>query len=246
MGSICVAHHRWSDAVRAYEAAVDAGGELYDLSRLGKMYNDLSIAHRRLDRLGQARQYAQRAVHLHELLNDRLSVARAETNLALVLVRLGRTAEAGVMLGRALAIFETEGVERGRAHILLALANVGLQREDRAGAWRYAKDAHELAERLGERTTLAEACEVLARIASGGGDDREADRRFREALAILEDLGLHSRLMACHAAYAAELERRGDDRGALEHWKRAVGSVHPELVAREGEALPTHSAHLLA
>ena len=235
VGSISVAQHRWSEAIDAYEAAVAAGGELHDLSRLGKMHNDLSIAYRRLDQLDQARRSAQRSVHMHELLNDRLSVGRAETNLALVLMRLNRLTEAGTRLQRALEIFRAENVERGRAHILLALADFCLRQEEIDEAWEHAQDAHGLAERMDERSTLAEACETLGRIAALRGDGPETERWFRKALSILEDLGLDSRLMSCHAAYARALERRGDFSGALDHWKQAVGSVHPELVVEDAE-----------
>jgi tetratricopeptide (TPR) repeat protein len=231
IGAVSVAQHRWPAAIQAYESAVAAGGALQDLSRMGKMYNDLSIAYRRLDRLEEAQRYAQRSVHVHEMLNDRLSVGRAETNLALVLMRLRQFEGAEVHLQRALAIFEQAQVERGRSHILLALATVHLERQQVGPAAQCAHAGLELADRLDERTSLAEACEILGRIAAVVGDDAEADRRFRRALSTLSALRLPERLMSCHAAYARVLETRGDGDSALKHWKEAIGAVHPELVA---------------
>lgn len=231
IGAISVAQHRWPAAIQAYESAVSAGGALLDLSRMGKMYNDLSIAYRRLDKLDEAQRYAQRAVHVHELLNDRLSIGRAETNLALVLMRLRRFPSAETHLDHALAIFEQESVERGRSHVLLALASVKIERQEIEAAERYAEAGHRLAQKLDERTSLAEANESLGRIAAMKGDWAQSDRRFRTALTVLAGLEMPERLMSCHAAYARALEARGDTENAMVHWKQAVGVVHPELVA---------------
>jgi len=231
IGAISVAQHRWPAAIQAYEAAVAAGGALRDLSRMGKMYNDLSIAYRRLDKLDEAQRYAQRAVHVHELLNDRLSVGRAETNLALVLMRLQQFPGAETHLEHALAIFEHENVERGRSHVLLALASVKVERQQIDAAQGHAEAGHRLAQKLDERSSEAEANEILGRIAAMRGDWPESDRRFGTALSLLSDLQVPERLMSCHAAYARTLEARGDTASAMEHWKQAVGVVHPELVA---------------
>jgi tetratricopeptide (TPR) repeat protein len=239
IGAICVAHHRWPAAIRAYEAAVGAAGALHDLSRLGKMYNDLSIVYRRMDRLSEARRYARRAVHVHEMLNDRLSVGRAETNLALVLARLEQLSGASVHLERALSIFEQENVERGRSHILLAMAEVHLKRGQLDIALESARAAYDLAQRVDERLSLAEASELLGRIAGMEGDGPECDRHFRLALSILNDLAIPERLMSCRAAYARALEARGDTAGALEQWKCAVTAVHPELVSDPGPMVPS-------
>jgi tetratricopeptide (TPR) repeat protein len=230
VGAISVAQHRWPAAIEAYESAVAVGGALQDLSRMGKMYNDLSIAYRRLDKLDEAHRYAHRAVHVHEMLNDRLSVGRAQTNLALVLMRLRQLPSAEAHLERALATFRQENVERGRSHIHLALAAVQMERKELESARRHAETGRQLAQRLDERGSVAEADEILGRVAAMTGDWQESDRRFRGALAMLSGLQMPERLMSCHASYASTLEARGDTAGAVEHWKQAVGVVHPELI----------------
>jgi hypothetical protein len=110
-----------------------------------------------------------------------------------------------------------------------------MERQEIEEAQRHAERAHVLAQKLDERSSMAEASEILGRIAAMRGDWPESDRWFRNALTILSDLEVPERLMSCHAAYAKTLEARGDTLGAMEHWKLAVGVVHPELVA---EAAP--------
>jgi tetratricopeptide (TPR) repeat protein len=134
IGSICVSQHKWHDAIEMYENAVLAGAGLLDMSRLAKMYNDLSIAHRQIGRLTSAVEYAHKAISIHELLSDRLSIGRAETNLALVLMRRGDHDEAGRHLDRALNLFIEADQPRGRAHILLAQAELLRISSDLPGA----------------------------------------------------------------------------------------------------------------
>ena len=242
IGAVCVAQHKWREAVDAYEQAVAAGVGLLDMGRLAKMNNDLSIAYRRLGQLELATGYAHKAVAIHEALNDRLSVARAETNLGLVLLRQGEHTVAASHLDRALAIFVEAGQPRGRAHILLAQAELFLGRRDLDRARDKAEEAAELANQLGEVASVSEAKQILATVAAAEGHHQAADALFAEAINLLENLDLAERLAAVHAAYARILERRGDVAAALKHWRLAVGATHPEaafdseIVSEEGDA----------
>jgi tetratricopeptide (TPR) repeat protein len=228
IGAICVAQHRWQEAIAAYEHAVQAGAGLLDISRLAKMYNDLSIAYRRVGDLAAAADFAVKAVSIHELLNDQLSVGRAETNLALVLMRQGRHASAREHLDRALAIFTAADQPRGRSHILLAQAELMRDTEDFAGARARAAEAAELAGRLNEKASLSEAHQVLGTIAEAQRDTLAADGHFEKSIRVLEAMNLPERLATVHATYARALERRGDVETALRHWRLAVGATHPE------------------
>src|SRR6267143_1912946 len=54
-------------------------------TRIGRrpsmMYGGLSIAYGEIGQLNQSAYYAHRALSIHEMLNDRLSLARSENNL---------------------------------------------------------------------------------------------------------------------------------------------------------------------
>lgn len=229
LGSIHVAHHRWPQAVEFYGQAVEVAGELKDLSRVGKMYNDLGLAYEHLGDFTRSRAYAQKAITIHELLHDRLSVARAENNLGLVLIRQGQPVLAREHLNRSLSICEEIGVEVGKSHVLLSLAELDLIGRDPDGARRRAEEVVELAERSNESATLGEAHQMLGTIAESIGQEGTADREFGAALATLERSGLTDRLVTCRAAYAQVLEDRGDTAGALEQLKLAIASTRADL-----------------
>lgn len=239
IGAISVSQHKWKDAIDAYEKAVEVGGELLDLSRAAKMYNDLSIAYRRMNRLEDARRYAIRAVEVHELLNDHLSVARAETNLALVLLRDSRPQDAEQRLVRALGIFRETNQERGRSNIHLALAEAALTDGRLAEATNQAREAVALAGPLNERTSLADAHELIGRIYAARKDWSGSDREFAAAIGILQDLGIPERLARIHAVYATILEKHGKATKARSHWRKAVEADHPDL-GHELIELPVH------
>lgn len=229
IGAINVSQHRWKAAIEAYDNAVQAGGELLDLSRMAKMYNDLSIAYRSMNRIEEARRSALRAVEIHELLNDRLSIARAETNLALVLLREGRPVEAEHRLVRAIGIFRETKQEHGRSIIHLALSEVALTQGRLDEARSQAREAVPLAQSLNERASLADAHELLGRISAARKDWSDCDREFASAITILEELGVPERLARIHALYANLLERRGKSAKARVHWRHAVEAEHPDL-----------------
>jgi len=228
IGSICVAQHKWHEAIDAYEQAVQAGAGLLDMGRLAKMYNDLSIAYRRIGNLRSAGDFARKSVSIHELLQDRLSIGRAETNWALVLMRQRDIEAASAHLDRALSLFIEADQVRGRAHILLAQAELLRERGSFGEGRAKAEEAAELARGLGEGMTLSEANHVLATIAAEEGKDELADELFKESIGALEQLDVPERLTTAHAAYAQMLERRGDVAGALKHWRKAVAATHPE------------------
>jgi tetratricopeptide (TPR) repeat protein len=236
LGSIHVAHHRWPQAVEYYGQAVEVAGELKDLSRVGKMYNDLGLAYEHLGDLTRSRAYAQKAITIHELLQDRLSVARAENNLGLVLIRQGQPELAREHLNRSLSICDEIGVEVGKSHVLLSLAELDLIGRDPDGARRRVEEALDLAERSNENATLGEGHQMLGSIAESLGQEGVADREFGTAIVTLERSGLTDRLVTCRAAYAQLLETRGDTVGALEQLKLAIAATRADLAAPARES----------
>ena len=221
--------HEWPKAIEYYKQAIQVAGDLKDLSRLGKMYNDLSIAYERLGDLPRARVHSQKAISIHELLQDRMSVARAENNLGMVLIRQGELEQAREHLNRSLRICEESGLELGKVHVLMTLAELELNGGDPGGARRHLDKARELAEKSDEKGSLAHAHQLLGQVAEASGMKAAADQEFNLAISILEHAGLTQRLVSSFAAYAKILEDRGDIGGALEQMKRAVTVTRPDL-----------------
>ena len=229
LGSILVGSHDWPKAIDYYTQAIEVAGELKDLSRLGKMYSDLSIAYERLGDLTRARAHSQKAVTIHELLQDRQSVARAENNLGSVLIRQGELGDAREHLNRSLSICEETGLELGKGHVLLSLAELELSGGDPEGARRHLERAREISERANEMGSLALAHQLMGRVAEETGNKTGADREFRSAISILQRAGMPQRLIGCFAAYSKLLQARGDFQGALEQMRQAVVVTRPDL-----------------
>jgi tetratricopeptide (TPR) repeat protein len=204
-------------------------GEVKDLSRVGKMYNDLGIAYEHLGDLARSRAYAQKAITIHELLHDRLSVARAENNLGLVYMRQGDLDQAREHLNRSLSICDEVGVEVGKSHVLLSLAELDLIGHDPDGARGRVEEALELAKTSNENANLGSGHQLLGRIAESLGQHGAADREFSLAIGFLQGAGLADRLVTCRAKYSELLERRGDTEGALEQLKLAIAATRTDL-----------------
>ena len=230
LGAIHLVLHNWSKAVEYYTEAVEVAGELKDLSRLGKMYGNLGGAYEHLGDLARARSYSQKSIAIHELLNDQLSVARAENNLGLVFMKQGDLDQAREHLDRALQIFDESGVEVGKGHLLLSLAELELNGHDPDGARRYSSMARDIATRHSELGVIGKAHEIMGQAAEMSGKYDIADGEFAAAIAALER-GKHltEHLVACLATYANILEARGDAAGALDLLKRAISVTRPEL-----------------
>jgi tetratricopeptide (TPR) repeat protein/DNA-binding XRE family transcriptional regulator len=225
LGGVHTANHHWEAAIKAYEQAIEAGDVVQDLRRLSIMYSGLSFAYQELDNLQQAAHYAQRAITIQETLNDRISLARTENNLGLMILRAGDRERARPHLERAVQRFEDVGVESGKAAPLLSMAELELAESRPEVAYRFASEALKLATRLSEDTTISDAHVWLGMVAAACGDQRTADTEFAEAIDILERLGFPAeRSRRAYAFYAEILEARGDVNGAVQQLKRALAS----------------------
>jgi tetratricopeptide (TPR) repeat protein len=225
LGSVHATNQDWEAAIDCYERAIAAGEIVQDLRRLSLMYSGLSLAYSEVGQLNQSAYYAQRALAIHETLNDRLSLARSETNLGILLIKRGELTAAGEHLNRGLSLLDEAAVELGKAEGLLGLCELAFTLSQLAEAERFAIDARDLSEKLSEKATMA-ACHMwLGRIAAERGQDAGVDAEFGAATAILEALGASERLSRCHVQYAELLEKRGDLVAANQQLRLALGRL---------------------
>jgi tetratricopeptide (TPR) repeat protein len=191
------------------------------------MYGGLSSAYQELGQIDVAARYATRSVTLLEVLRDRVSLARSENNLGLILMARGDLDAAREHLDRSLELSEEGDLEVGRSHVLLSLCELCLREGNLDQAQTFAREALLLAERLHEESNVAEAHMWLGRIADKLGDHPTSDYEFALAVRGLEQLGTDERLFQCHGIYAEILERRGDVAQAYVHMKKALQASRP-------------------
>ena len=224
LAGLYVLRQEWAKVVELSEHMVEAAGSIYDLRRMADMYSQLSAAYSEMGDLARATTSAQKALVLHDLLRDQLALARAENNLGVALMRLGKLSAAELHLERSLELCEQIGIERGRSHVLLSLGELYLVKGDHGKAVEWVDAAKALTRDLGEQVTLAAAHQLGGAIAAAAGDPDLADREFTAALDLLRTLDQPTRLAGCHAAYAEVLEKRGATELALQHMKQALRS----------------------
>jgi tetratricopeptide (TPR) repeat protein len=224
-------NRNWAEAVRIFEVTAAKLGPMKDMKKIAIVYGDLGWAYRELDNPELAARYAQKSIALHDMLRDRYSASMAEDNLARALLKLDRLDAAEQHLNRSLDLLNEIGRERGKGNVLLSVAELGLARGRVEEARAAAEEGLDLAARLGERATEADAHLWLGKIAAER-DDREAtDREFALALEQMAKLSLTERLVRAHAAYAEVLEDRGDVAGANQQLKQVLALSRPDLIS---------------
>jgi HTH-type transcriptional regulator, quorum sensing regulator NprR len=229
-----VANRDWDKAISRYEEAIEAAGSLLDLGRMAKMYSGLSSAYRETGHVDAAVKYAGRSIALLEVLRDRVSLARAENNLGLILMAKGDRAAAHKHLDRSLELAEEANLEVGRSHVLMSLCELSLMQGNVQAARQFAEQALAMAERLDEAPNIAEAHVWLGRIAAEAGNDELCDTEFDIAIRGLTEVGVEERLLRCHGIYAEILENRGELKSAYAHMKKAFSASRPGLLQAAG------------
>jgi tetratricopeptide (TPR) repeat protein len=229
LGQIHSSRNQWDEAIAHYEASLEAAGPLRDLGRTASMYMELSKIYAQLGRTEQLLIYSQKALAINSMLNDRVEVAMSSNNLGIAFLKRGDVESARHHLENAVAEFEAIGLESGRSHVYLSMAELHLAASELDAAEASANTAIEFAARFNERHSTAVAHQFLARIAAERGDNARADAEFEEALAIFTQEGAVERVIECHSAYAEVLEARGDTRRALDHARKALAISRPRL-----------------
>jgi len=234
LASAQLAAGAWEMAMELYKEAIEVAGSLQDLRRLALSYHGLSYAYREMGQTEAAMRYAQRSVALLEVLRERVSLARIENELGLLMMAKGDHAGARRHMDRALELTDETDLEFGRASMILSLSELSLQEGNFDAAAELAEQGLRMAEKMGEGATVAEAHMWLGRVAEQRGDDEAVDREFELALAGLSTHGMTERLLRCHGMYAEILERRGDLKKAYVHMKKALSASRPGLLRDKG------------
>jgi tetratricopeptide (TPR) repeat protein len=213
----------WAQAVRYYEAAVAAAGDVKDLLLEAKMHHGLGLAlHQTLDP-AKARQHYNKALALYAIERDRSSIYRVEIDLGWLLLEEGQLDSAEAHLLTALKGSDELHIDRrGRGFILNNLGDLNLRRGRFREAREYLAQALEAGQATGEGIVQASTHELLGTIAELQADPLGADEEFGIALAILEQMGMPDRLRDLHMRYAEVMEARENITEAARHWKRAA------------------------
>ena len=226
LGHVAAMHltrQSWAQAVRYYEAAVEAAGGVKDLLQQAKMHHGLAMAYERMLQPHKSRRHFERALALYSLESDLSAIYRVENDLGYALLRQGELGLAEQHLQKALAGVDDLRIDRrGRGFVLNNLAEVNLRKGRLDSASEFVREAMAAGEETGEQVVLAEAHALSGELAQRMGDTAAADSQFGVALEILGRLDMPDRLRDCHMQYAELLSARDDIVAAARHWKLAA------------------------
>lgn len=230
LATVSLQRQETGHAIRYYEAALKAAEPLHHLRLLSLQYEGLGMAYNRLGRTATSRDYFNRALSLYGLQSDMASMARAEVNLAELLVKQGSLDAAEEKINDALALCSDVEVDRrNRSFALAGLGSVQLARGDLDRAEATLNSAIEVALQRGEAASHNSALLTLGRLLTESGRNQEADAAYREAIEILSNLNVPERLREAHIEYAGSLDRQGRADEAKNEWMAAA------LVGRNDE-----------
>jgi len=221
-GSIHVHNHEYDSAIACYEQALAAAGAVHDLRRLARINHGLCIAYDGRGDRDRAVVLVQKALVLYRQEGDTLSLARAENELGLLLMRGGQLERAEELFVTALGHLDGSGTEIPRTHVLLSLAELYLTWGRVADAVPIIRDAIERTGRLNQRLAESTGHHLLGEAMEQLGDSHAADDEYRMALDLLRSDGADERLIEVHISYASVLESRSDLAAALGQLKQAA------------------------
>jgi class 3 adenylate cyclase/tetratricopeptide (TPR) repeat protein len=170
----------------------------------------------------RALELCDHAVSVCQVRNVPVWLAQSLSLRGLMRAWLGRTDEALGELERGAGLFEQFGIESHRA-MFLSRWSEGLLLAGRVEQARaLARQALDLAQRLGEKGNEAQAYVLLGDIAGAGAEPREALGLFRTALGACESLGMRPAAARCHLGLGTIHRREGEAEPAQWHLDAAA------------------------
>ena len=165
------------------------------------------------------------------LLGDPVDVGRARAMLGALAYNLGRHDESLRHLNMALAIYEKYDSQREIAHVCCNIGYTHMKLEHYSQATAFLQRSVALAERIGDVPLTSVVLHIFGLLAesSGEGGNEEAERYFRRALALAEQINDREYLSTWHADLAGALMKQGkleDAAIAIQHALRIARAMH--------------------
>jgi len=147
---------------------------------------------RALDALGEprrARAAYQEARQIYASAGDRVGVARAQTNIAVLLWHQGNVVASKAMFEQALAVFREVGNMFAAAAALNNIANVLKDQGNLDGAKRMHEDALAIRREIGDRGGMAQSLLNIGDVLVSKGDLKGAKETVQKSLALIRRTG---------------------------------------------------------
>jgi HTH-type transcriptional regulator, quorum sensing regulator NprR len=215
------------EATRWYQEALNALEPTEDLHRIGMAHVQLGAAYRESGRHDIALAQLTRAEHIFELLNSLRLLAQARNSIGMTLLEQGKTDEAMSQLQSSLHLKEMVGDDPGRARSLTEIARALIEKGEFKQAEQTLTQAADITKRFGDTTEGARILLVRARLSRGMGQLTDAVKRYKEAIAAFETLGMRIDLATACNELGNVLIRQRRSSDAAPYLARALQSLKP-------------------
>ena len=235
---------RFDAALEAFQEALQIRREIGDAPGMAQTLNNLGTIHQDNDEHGKASARGNEALEYARRVGDRMREAVILTNLGESSYRQGKPEEAISVLQEAERISATLGDRILEAEILRGLAKSHMFLQDHPAAHAYVTRSVALFEQARSKPFLGVALRTLAEIEAARGEEGhlDADKAYRQSMALFEELGNEVELAKTCERFAAFLERTAPNDAekaaeARELKDRAL-ETHGKQLASETYALP--------
>ena len=212
------------DAIAAYESAIAATEQGLDTPALASIYQGLALSFQQTGQYTRALSYAQRSLRIVETLDDVRLSAQLRHNMAEMLLRQGRAAEAEPLYLDAVERFERINAPEMQPLPLAGAAEAALELGALERAQQLITRALATASQSSDPLTAIASHRVAGRIAHARGQSAEAHEHFERALrdaARVDSPEVRARI---RYDYARALEAEGDTQGAALRFREAYES----------------------
>jgi adenylate cyclase len=204
-------------AIQWAKRALELGLALGAQDVVAEAYNTLGVALARSGDIERGAAYVKQCLETALARQLGAVAARAYTNLAVMYASLDHERSARYCReGLALAQKIGDRLQQSWLYCTLASGHCTLVGAYDEGV-KAAEAAVELDQRLGQRNHLPIPLIILAQIYQCRGDEARSAERYREALAVAEQVGEPQLLVPCYEGLATLAVERGDEPEA-EHW----------------------------
>jgi tetratricopeptide (TPR) repeat protein len=245
-----IANDYWAlhdnDSARSiYEATTARFETLDDFDRQAEVYWELASQYIGANNFSPARFYASKALDIYDALNNILLVAQMDSNYGQLCLKAGDLEAAERYLARSLELCRALRQDCDSVLALSSLARISLEQGDREAATAQAREAMELgrlalagAEAVDKpsangthngyvqgvstaRRALAKALAIGGEVSTTGGNTKNADKLFSEAIGIIEMDGNGPPAGEIYQRYAQALANRGQHEKASKYFEKA-------------------------
>jgi eukaryotic-like serine/threonine-protein kinase len=180
---------------------------------------------RALDALGEpakARTAYQQARQIYASAGDRVGVARAQTNIAVLLWHQGDVVASKEMFEQALAVFREVGNKFAMAAALNNIANVLKDQGNLDGAKRLHEDALAIRREIGDRGGMAQSLLNIGDVLVSKGDLKRAKETVQKSLALSRKTGDRLGISTALQNLAGVVADQGDLARARKTYERVL------------------------